>query len=71
MLKNERAERERLLEEERRSRLELRQTMMAKFAQLSQQMGTHQMIIFICLRKLVRFMLQPCIAKSALVFAGA
>ncbi|KAM3208909.1 hypothetical protein ACQJBY_063535 [Aegilops geniculata] len=42
-LKEERAERERLLEEERTSRVEFEKNMMAKFAELSQQMGTQQM----------------------------
>ncbi|CAM0884194.1 unnamed protein product [Alopecurus aequalis] len=42
MLKEERAERDRLIEEERRSRQEFETNMMKKFAQLSQQMGTHQ-----------------------------
>ncbi|EMS57084.1 hypothetical protein TRIUR3_32716 [Triticum urartu] len=42
-LKEERAETERLLEEERRSTLEFEKNMMAKFAQFSQQMQTHQM----------------------------
>ena len=71
MLKQERADRERLLEEERRSRLEFETDMMAKFKQLSQQMETHQVIIVYCLRMLVTFMLVSCIAKSALLFAGA
>ncbi|XBH62488.1 hypothetical protein VPH35_116702 [Triticum aestivum] len=41
-LKEERAERERLLQEERTSRLEFEKNMMAKFVELSQQMGTQQ-----------------------------
>ena len=49
MLKEERAKRDRLIEEERKSRLEFENTMMAKFAQLSQQMGTNQVIIIIYL----------------------
>ena len=49
MLQEERDERDRLIEGERRSRLEFENTMMAKFAQLSQQMGTHQVIIVACL----------------------
>ena len=48
-LKEERAERERMLEEERRSRLEFETNMMEKFAQLSQQTGTHLVLIVICL----------------------
>jgi hypothetical protein len=48
-LKEERAERERLLEEERTSRLEFEKNMMAKFAELSQQMGTQQVITVTCL----------------------
>ena len=48
MLKEERAERNRLIEEERKSRLEFETNMMAKFAQLSQQMGTNQVIIVLC-----------------------
>ena len=50
MLKEERAERNRLIEEERKSRLEFETNMMAKFAQLSQQMGTNQVIIVLCLQ---------------------
>jgi hypothetical protein len=55
LLEEERAERDRLLEEERKSRLEFEKNMMARFAQLSQQMGTkqpqqHQVIILICLQ---------------------
>ena len=49
-LKEERAERERLLEAERTSRLDFEKSMMAKFAELSQQMGTQQVITVICLR---------------------
>nr|XP_040253238.1 uncharacterized protein LOC109745299 isoform X3 [Aegilops tauschii subsp. strangulata] len=41
-LKEECAERERLLQEERTSRLEFERNMMAKFIELSQQMGTQQ-----------------------------
>uniref|UniRef100_M8BZD2 Uncharacterized protein n=1 Tax=Aegilops tauschii TaxID=37682 RepID=M8BZD2_AEGTA len=41
-LKEECAERERLLQEERTSRLEFERNMMAKFVELSQQMGTQQ-----------------------------
>ncbi|XP_048556554.1 uncharacterized protein LOC125537302 isoform X2 [Triticum urartu] len=41
-LKEERAERERLLQEERTSRLELEKNMMAKFVELSKQMGIQQ-----------------------------
>ncbi|XP_040248248.2 LOW QUALITY PROTEIN: uncharacterized protein [Aegilops tauschii subsp. strangulata] len=41
-LKEERAERERLLQEERTSRLEFEKNMMAKFVELSQQMGIQQ-----------------------------
>lgn len=37
-----RAEKETLLEEERRSRQEFEKAMMAKFTKLSQQMGTQQ-----------------------------
>ena len=47
-LKEERAERERLLQEERTSRLEFEKNMMAKFVELSQQMGTQQVITVIC-----------------------
>ena len=49
-LKEERAERERLLQEERTSRLEFERNMMAKFVELSQQMGTQQVITVICFR---------------------
>jgi hypothetical protein len=45
-----RAEKETLLEEERRSRQEFEKAMMAKFTKLSQQMGTQQVITVICLR---------------------
>ena len=47
MLKEERVERERLLEEERTSRLDFEKNMMAKFVELSQQMGTQQVITVI------------------------
>uniref|UniRef100_A0A8I6XZB0 Uncharacterized protein n=1 Tax=Hordeum vulgare subsp. vulgare TaxID=112509 RepID=A0A8I6XZB0_HORVV len=51
-LKEESAERERLLEAERTSRLKFEKNMMTKFAELSKQMGTQQVITCICFKPL-------------------
>ena len=69
MLKEERAERDKLIEDERNKRLKFETTMMAKFAQLTQQVGTHQLIIVICLKPF-KIYVAYIIAKSALLFAG-
>jgi hypothetical protein len=74
-LQEKRAAREKMVDEERRTRIKFfKKNMMAKFSQqmakFSQQMGNQQVITVIFFPP-CKIYFQTCIVESALLFAGA